>query len=100
MITTNTVDRLEVAAARELRALMHGRVVLPDEESYAQVRKIWNGAVDHEPTLFALCQTAADVQAAVRVGRSHDIPLSVRGGGHDWAGRALRQGGFVIDLSG
>ncbi|MDP9825738.1 FAD/FMN-containing dehydrogenase [Kineosporia succinea] len=27
------------------------------------------------------------------------LPLSVRGGGHDWAGRAVREGGVVIDLS-
>ena len=27
------------------------------------------------------------------------MPLSVRGGGHDWAGRAIREGGLVIDLS-
>jgi hypothetical protein len=46
------------------------------------------------------CQTHADVQAAVRAARTHGLPLSVRGGGHDWAGRALRDGGLVIDLSG
>ena len=40
-----------------------------------------------------------DVQAAVRVARTHGLPLSVRGGGHDWAGRALRHDGLVIDLS-
>ena len=28
------------------------------------------------------------------------MPLSVRGGGHDWAGRALRPDGLVLDLSG
>src|SRR5215831_11963226 len=34
-----------------------------------------------------------------RAARSCDLPLSVRGGGHDWAGRALCDG-LVIDLSG
>ncbi len=29
----------------------------------------------------------------------HGLPVSVRGGGHDWAGRAIREGGVVIDLS-
>ena len=28
------------------------------------------------------------------------MPLSVLGGGHDWAGRAVRQGGVVLDLRG
>jgi hypothetical protein len=40
-----------------------------------------------------------EVQAALQIARAHDLPLSVRGGGHDWAGRALRHGGLVIDLS-
>src|SRR5262249_20897822 len=39
-----------------------------------------------------------DVQTAVRAARDCNMPLSVRGGGHDWAGRALC-GGIVIDLS-
>lgn len=33
--------------------------------------------------------------AAVQCG----VGVSVRGGGHDWAGRALRDGGLVIDLA-
>jgi FAD/FMN-containing dehydrogenase len=40
------------------------------------------------------------VQAAVRAARRHGLPLSVRGGGHDWAGRALCDDGLVIDLTG
>src|SRR5208282_3246163 len=31
---------------------------------------------------------------------TYDLPISVRGGGHDWAGRAMRPGGLVIDLTG
>jgi FAD/FMN-containing dehydrogenase len=31
--------------------------------------------------------------------RAHGLPLSVRGGGHDWAGRALSHQGLVVDLS-
>jgi FAD/FMN-containing dehydrogenase len=72
---------------------------LQGEEEYASVRQIWNGAVAHQPALFALCENAEDVRAAVRFARAHELPLSVRGGGHDWAGRALRDGGLVIDLT-
>ena len=85
--------------ARELRAVMQGRVVLPGDDDCAQTRQIWNGAVQHQPALIAVCETSDDVQAAVRSARQHDLPLSVRGGGHDWAGRALRHNGLVIDLS-
>jgi FAD/FMN-containing dehydrogenase len=89
----------ELTAAHELRALMQGSVVLRGDDDYARTRKIWNGAVENQPALFAVCETSADVQAAVRVARRHGLPLSVRGGGHDWVGRALRPDGLVIDLS-
>jgi hypothetical protein len=69
-------------------------------DSYPRVRQIWNGAVDQQPAVFALCETVKDVQTAVRAARVHNLPLPARGGGHDRAGRALRDGGLVIDLSG
>jgi FAD/FMN-containing dehydrogenase len=87
------------AAARDLCGVLQGEVAMPGDAAFIRARKIWNGAVTHEPALFALCETQADVQAAVRAARTHGLPLSVRGGGHDWAGRALRHGGLVIDLS-
>ncbi|WP_405056475.1 FAD-binding oxidoreductase [Kribbella sp. NBC_01505] len=60
---------------------------------------IWNGAVTSRPVVVALCTTTADVQEAISVARKRELPLSVRGGGHDWAGRALRADGLVIDLT-
>ena len=87
----------ESVAARELRTM---RIVSWGDDDYARTRPIWNRAVESEPALFAVCETSADVQAAVRSARRNAIPLSVRGGGHDWAGRALCPNGLVIDLSG
>jgi FAD/FMN-containing dehydrogenase len=92
-----TADR--AAATTDLRAFMKGTVLQREDADYASSRHIWNGAVTHQPAMIALCETVEDVQAAVRVARLHDIPLSVRGGGHDWAGRALRHDGLVIDLT-
>src|SRR5262245_33329090 len=51
------------------------------------------------PRAVAHCRTPQDVRAAILAARDCDIALSVRGGGHDWAGRALCDG-LVIDLSG
>lgn len=89
----------EQVAARELRNTMRGRVVSWGDDDYARTRQIWNGGVESEPALFVLCETSTDVQAALRSARRQAIPLSVRGGGHDWAGRALCPNGLVIDLS-
>ncbi|PTA47688.1 FAD-binding oxidoreductase [Micromonospora sp. RP3T] len=66
---------------------------------YEAARTIWNGAVSSRPLAVLRCATTADVQAGVRAARERDLALSVRGGGHDWAGRALADGGLTLDLS-
>ncbi|MFI0373492.1 FAD-binding oxidoreductase [Actinomadura sp. 1N219] len=54
----------------------------------------------NRPALVVHARGTADVQDAVRAARDHDLPLSVRGGGHDWLGRGVRDGALVIDLAG
>jgi FAD/FMN-containing dehydrogenase len=97
MSVTNINTRSTLEVARELRAAMQGRVVLRGDDDYAQTRQIWNGAVEHQPSMFAVCETAADVPTAVRIALEHEIPLSVRCGGHDWVGRSLRHQGVLVD---
>jgi FAD/FMN-containing dehydrogenase len=93
-------DSAAAAAARDLRARLGPDRVLVRGPAYDQARRVWNGAVDHRPALIVRPGTPAGVQAAVLTARMHDLPISVRGGGHDWAGRAMRPGGLVIDLTG
>jgi FAD/FMN-containing dehydrogenase len=76
-----------------------GRVVEPDDDSYGEARKIWNGEIQRRPAVIASCTGAADVLAAVRFARDRALPVAVRGGGHAVAGHALCEGGLVIDLS-
>jgi FAD/FMN-containing dehydrogenase len=85
--------------AHDLKAQMKGRVIARGDEEYETARKVWNGAVDHHPAAIAFCENTEDVQAAVRTARAHNIPVSVRSGGHDTVGRAVRPDGLVIDLS-
>jgi hypothetical protein len=93
-----TMPRM-LAISQQLGAQMEGLVFLPHDDGYRARLQIWNGAVAHRPALIAQCRTSGDVQCAIRIARQHGIPLSVRGGGHDWAGRALKHNGLVIDLS-
>ena len=99
MIATDTRNKLGIALARGLRAVMQGKVAIAGEASYEAARQVFNGAVDRRPTLVASCESTRDVQEAVRAARAYGLPPSVRGGGHDWAGRALSHHGLVVDLS-
>jgi hypothetical protein len=93
-------NRVSSSCADELRAAISGRVAQPWHELYDEGSRVWNGAVRRRPAMIAFCKQPEDVQAAVRAARRHGLPLSVRGGGHDWAGRALCDDGLVIDLTG
>ena len=76
-----------------------GRLSRPGNGRYAATTAIWAKPVGADAARSRALRTAQDVQSAIRAARDCDLPLSVRGGGHDWAGRALCDG-IVIDLSG
>jgi FAD/FMN-containing dehydrogenase len=76
-----------------------GQRITPDHAEYDTARAVWNGAIDRYPRLIARCSGTADVAAAVRFAREHDLEIAVRGGGHNVAGTAVCDDGIVIDLS-
>ncbi|WP_306060359.1 FAD-binding oxidoreductase [Natronococcus wangiae] len=84
---------------QELRAGIRGDLVLPDDPRYDEGRAVWNGMIDKTPAVIVRAAGVGDVVAAVNFVREHDLPLSVRGGGHNVAGTAVRNDGVVIDLS-
>jgi FAD/FMN-containing dehydrogenase len=73
------------------------QVSTPGQVGYADATAIWSKA-GGTPRAVVHCRTVEDVQSAIRAARDCDLPLSVRGGGHDWAGRALCDG-VVVDMS-
>jgi FAD/FMN-containing dehydrogenase len=76
-----------------------GELLLPTSPGYEIARRVWNGAIDRHPAYIARCAGVADVVAAVRFARDHDLEIAVRGGGHNVAGTAVCDDGLVIDLS-
>jgi hypothetical protein len=54
----NIHETSKLAATRELRAKMQGRVVSWGDDDYAGTRRVWNGAVENQPALFAVCETS------------------------------------------
>ena len=87
------------ARLHKLGNQLPGRLSMPGDDRYVAATAIWAKPSGAMPRAVVRCRTAQDVQSAIRAVRDCDLPLSVRGGGHDWAGRALCDG-IVIDLSG
>ncbi|QLG28805.1 FAD-binding oxidoreductase [Halorarum halophilum] len=84
---------------RAFRKRMAGTVFTHDDEGYHDARQVWNGLINHYPAVVARCSGVADVVEAVDFAREHDLPVSIRGGGHNVAGTAVVDGGLVVDLS-
>jgi FAD/FMN-containing dehydrogenase len=76
-----------------------GRLISSHHADYDVARAVWNGAIDCRPRVIARCLGTADVVAAVRFARDHDLEIAIRGGGHNVAGTAVCDDGIVIDLS-
>jgi len=83
----------------DLRASLRGELLTSADPAYDEARKLWNGMFDKRPAAIARCVGTADVISAVKFARSNDLAVSVRGGGHNVAGKALRDGALAIDLS-
>jgi hypothetical protein len=54
---------------------------------------------DRHPAVIARCAGVDDVRHSLEFARRNGIPATVRAGGHNVAGRALNDGGLVIDLT-
>lgn len=83
----------------DFRAAVRGVVIERGEHDYDQVRRIWNAMIDRRPALIVRCSGTADVLQAVRFARQNQLLTSVRGAGHNIAGKSIHDGAFLIDLS-
>jgi FAD/FMN-containing dehydrogenase len=76
-----------------------GRLLRPTDPEYDDVRRVHNGLIDKRPAIIARCGGAADIVDAVLLAHKLGLAISVRGGGHNVAGRATIDDGLMIDLS-
>ena len=83
----------------ELQRSLAGAVVAPADAGYDAARRCFNALVDRRPAVIARCLGAEDVATALDFARSHELPVAVRGGGHNPAGHCVVDDGLVIDLS-
>jgi hypothetical protein len=107
-VTMNTLElghqlkaetSLQASAIAQLRQSLRGELVLSDDASYEQARRVWNGMVDKRPLAIVYCSGCEDVVQAVHFAQAQGAPIAVRSGGHNVAGLSVCDGGVVIDLS-
>ena len=95
MMSSATTDH----SVQLLGEAFSGTVLAPGDPGYDEARRIHNRLIDKRPAVIAQCLHTADVVDAVNLGREEGLEVSVRGGGHNVAGKAVTDGGLMIDLS-
>jgi FAD/FMN-containing dehydrogenase len=90
---------LDPKLATELAEKVSGSVLGPEDAKYDDARALYNGLIDRRPALIVRCRTKDDVAAALALARQAGLEVSIRGGGHNVAGRAVTDGGLMIDLA-
>src|SRR3954452_21902937 len=87
------------ALVTELAGQVSGSVLGPQDAGYDAARAVHNGLVDRKPALIVRCRTTCDVIAALSFAHRAGLEVSIRGGGHNVAGRAVTDGGVMVDLA-
>jgi FAD/FMN-containing dehydrogenase len=90
---------VEAPAFDALQRQVRTPLVTRSHPAYDGARRVWNGMIDRRPLLIIQPQNSQEVAAAIAFAREHALQLSIKGGGHGVAGRAVCDDGLVVDLS-
>ena len=90
---------LDPALVTDLAAQVSGPVLRPGDAGYDAARAVHNGLIDRRPAVIVRCRKTSDVVAALALARGAGLEVSIRGGGHNVAGRAVTDGGVMVDLA-
>lgn len=94
MLTEKPIEQ----AAIEPPARFGGEWLVSGDDRYEELRWINDERYDRRPAVIARPRGVADVQLIVRAARAGGLPLTVRSGGHGFAGYALEDGAVQIDM--
>jgi FAD/FMN-containing dehydrogenase len=89
---------MTVGAIERLRQSLDGWVTVPGDGDYDVERMTFNATVERRPAAIVRARSTGDVVTAVLAANELDLPLAVRGGGHNVAGHSVADGALVVDL--
>ncbi|MDX3215404.1 FAD-binding oxidoreductase [Streptomyces sp. ME02-6991-2B] len=85
---------------KALGRTLDGRLVMPDDADYATARLLYNTRYDGQrPAAVAYVSGTEDIQECLDFARRTGVPVSVRNGGHSYAGYSGGKGRLVLDVS-
>lgn len=90
---------MKAESINKLRSQFRGEILEAGNDAYEGARKVYNAMIDRYPRWIARCADVADIIEAVRFAGDKNVPVSIRGGGHNAAGLGVCDDGLVIDLS-
>ncbi|HEX7121518.1 MAG TPA: FAD-binding oxidoreductase [Gemmatimonadaceae bacterium] len=90
---------IDPAALNALQGRLRGTILTPGSAGYDEARAVWNAMIDRRPAAVVRCLGVADVVESVKFAREQQLPLSIKGGGHNIAGLAVCDGGLMLDMS-
>ena len=95
----STSPQTDPAAIAQLRTVLNGRVITPEDEGYDEARTVFYGGFDRYPAAIVRVKDATDVSRVVELAREGGLELAIKSGGHSTAGHSTTDGGLVLDLS-
>jgi FAD/FMN-containing dehydrogenase len=91
------------AAAADWAALardLDGPLIRPGDAAWAAARQLYNTRFDTlRPAAVAYVSHPADIRTALSYAKAHDVRVTIRNGGHSYAGWSSGNGRLIIDVS-
>ncbi|WP_082393318.1 FAD-binding oxidoreductase [Nocardia arizonensis] len=78
---------------------LDGDVIRPGDVDYEAARRVWNAAIDREPSLIVRPRGTTDITRTLAFAQANGLPLAIRGGGHSPGGYGTIDNGVVVDMS-
>lgn len=79
---------------------LDGSLVRPDDAAYPTARQLYNTRFDgQKPAAVAYVRHEADIRECLAFARRSAVPVSIRSGGHSYAGWSSGNGRLVLDVS-
>jgi len=86
-----------------LKSKVKGEVVTASSPSFASIRSdmVWNNIKPNRtPDVIVKVKDVHDIVEAINFARENKIKVTVHGGGHNWVGLAVRNGGMIVEIAG